>query len=358
MIKVSNLNEPNTFVHQVVRNDRQTASRTGWTLVELLVVLAIIVVLIAMLLPAVSATREAARRTKCANNLKQLGLGLHLHHDAHSKFPSAYEADLETRLDGSAWGWGVRILPFLEQAPLFDQLNPSENTLGAVGSDPDASAYLQNSLNVFLCPSDGDEEEAHRFRSLLVFRRTGIISSLTHVLPGDGPGNGTTFTIRSWGRFAKSNYIGSLGSSWKPKQIDWTDADFQGNGILGRDSDVRMAMVTDGTSNTIAIGERSYRNYAAVWAGVNSWKRSGFTGNQMVIGTAFYPINDDPVSLNIGADGRGAANFSSNHWGGANFLLSDGAVRFISDQIDSRPNGNGVYQNLAQRNDGEPLGAF
>lgn len=125
---------------------------------------------------------------------------------------------------------------------------------------------------------------------------------------------------------------------------------------MGRNSSLNISQILDGTSNTLAVGERSFKNYAGVWAGINSWQRSGFTDNQMVLGTAFYPINDDPIQLNLGTDGAGSANFSSYHPKGANFLFSDGSVHFLSEEIEFASDGQGVYQYLAQRNDGESIG--
>ena len=173
-----------------------------------------------------------------------------------------------------------------------------------------------------------------------------------HISTGGDPVGGTL------GWLAKSSYVGSLGNNWNPEQSEWKDENFAGNGVLGRNSEVGNPMVTDGTSNTIAVGERSYRNYAAVWVGVNSWQRSGFADNQMVLGTAYYLINDDPVDANIGSDGRGAANFSSFHPGGANFLFVDGSVHFISEAVNTQPEQGSVFYKLAQRNDGGTIDEF
>ncbi|HBE69809.1 MAG TPA: hypothetical protein DDW52_16815, partial [Planctomycetaceae bacterium] len=157
-------------------------------------------------------------------------------------------------------------------------------------------------------------------------------------------------------RLAKSNYVGNHGNHWKLRNAEWADSDFRGNGLFGRNSSIRSTAILDGSSNTIALGERCMRNYAAIWAGTNSWQLCGFTDNQMVLGTAFYPINDAPAEHNIDCDGRGSANFSSFHAGGATFVFADGSVHFLANTIESGP--NGVFHRLAQRNDGGQIGDF
>ncbi|MEM9186244.1 MAG: DUF1559 domain-containing protein, partial [Planctomycetota bacterium] len=154
-------------------------------------------------------------------------------------------------------------------------------------------------------------------------------------------------------RLGRSNYVASIGVEWKPRRVDWGAADFKGNGLFGRNSSVRHSQVADGASNTLAVGERSDRNYAAVWAGGNSWEGCGFSDNQMVLATAAYPINDPPLPENIDCDGRGAANFSSHHPNGANFVFADGSVHFLSEQIDAL-----AFERLARRDDGENVGDF
>lgn len=112
-------------------------------------------------------------------------------------------------------------------------------------------------------------------------------------------------------------------------------------------------MIFDGVSSTIAIGERSIQNYAAVWVGGNSWQGCGFADNQMVLGTTFYPINDPPLSLNLDCDGQGSANFSSYHEAGSHFLFADGSVHFLTEQID-----RDLLRKLADRDDGETVAHF
>ena len=163
-------------------------------------------------------------------------------------------------------------------------------------------------------------------------------------------------------RVAKSNYVGVFGASWDPERQNWTAGDFTGDGLFGRNSRVRLADIIDGSSNTLAVGERSFRNYAATWVGVDSTDGCSVADNQAVIGTANYPINQRPPTVNNDCDGTGTSNFSSHHSGGANFLLADGAVRFLSESIDFRlkaTNGElGLFQELANRNDGEVVDEF
>ena len=142
----------------------------GFTLIELLVVIAIIAILIALLLPAVQQAREAARRTQCRNNLKQIGLALHNYHDTFRLFPPGVIRDGQN--NSEAWGWTVFILPFLEQANLYNQLDPDTYRLRDLlaGLNPTYpaptanAAILQNPLSVFICPSDPNSGRAHERR--------------------------------------------------------------------------------------------------------------------------------------------------------------------------------------------------
>ena len=124
---------------------------------------------------------------------------------------------------------------------------------------------------------------------------------------------------------------------------------------IGRNSRVRFSNIIDGTSNTLAIGERNSRNYGATWLGVDSSQDCSTADNQTVPGTAFYRINEDPLSSYADCTGTGSANFSSYHPGGANFLLADGSVRFLSESIDFRRHSSdallGLFQKLAHCSD-------
>ncbi|MEM8670095.1 MAG: DUF1559 domain-containing protein [Planctomycetota bacterium] len=331
-------------------------SRKGLTVVELLVAFAIVGTLVAMLLPAVSAAREAARQMRCSNHLRQIGIGLHTYHNAHSTFPPGHVADREIERDGRSWGWAALLLPFVEQAPLSQRLDTRRRSFDEIASNATLSRLLATEVPLYRCPSDEGDGLSHPYRSISVSsevtdRSNNRVESgllVAHIFPPPAPD-----VIPLTTRIAKSNYIGSIGSRWKSRRTDWESRDFRGNGLFGRNSDVTIASIFDGTSQTIAAGERCMRNYAAVWAGGNSWAGCGFTDNQMVLGTAYYPINDAPIRANIDCDGRGSANFSSNHPDGANFLFADGSVRFLSQQIDLI-----VFRNLADRSDGVRVGDF
>ncbi len=130
-------------------------ARSGFTLVELLVVIAIIGILIALLLPAVQAAREAARRSQCTNNLKQLGLALHNYHDANTKLPPGWlQKYVGTALSSTGWGWGSFVLPFVEQQSLFDIIQPGQGSLWAATAEVAKLAAMQQELKAYRCPSD------------------------------------------------------------------------------------------------------------------------------------------------------------------------------------------------------------
>lgn len=351
-----------------VMRGRLCPHRQALSLVELLVVIAVIGTLIALMLPAVSAQRETARKTQCVSRLRQAVIGLHAYHEAHSSFPPGHVAEVESGFEGKSWGWGALLLPFVEQQTLSDRLDPTKRSLDEVASDPERAWYLLSNVDLYRCPSDVEDELSHRFRPLFVplavrdqlswsqeprrvYAGRGLV--LAHISPPPPPPPDQPLAFLMGVRIARSNYVACIGSQWKLRQVDWSNADFEGNGLFGRNSDVRQSEISDGASKTIAIGERCDRNYAAVWAGGNTWNRCGFADNQMVLGTAFYPINDAPTYRNVDCDGEGSVNFSSYHHGGANFAFADGSVRFLVQTIDSH-----ALRRLARRDDGENPGDF
>ncbi|MCH7728405.1 MAG: DUF1559 domain-containing protein [Planctomycetes bacterium] len=202
--------------------------RSGFTLVELLVVIAIIGILIALLLPAVQAAREAARRTECNNNLKQLGLGLQNFHDTHQHFPPG-----QNRADDDGWGWGAYVLPYIEQSGLHDRITGGGVVLpirlsrnltnirrggGTILVYNQANFAPRESLEAFRCPSSVQPEFANRLRNM-----------------------------------ATSNYFGCAGNNWSGSVR-------RRNGVLPRARNnpmqfMRMADVTDGTAFTFIVGE-------------------------------------------------------------------------------------------------------
>jgi len=306
--------------------------RRGFTLIELLVVIAIIAILIALLLPAVQQAREAARRTQCRNNLKQLGLALHNYHDTFSVFPPgclavsyagvAYSTPMSepgrTAVAGG-WGWSVFVLPFIDQSPLYNALNPNGNNF-PVSPTPLTRTILPG----YLCPSDPSGS--------IVF---------SPAMGGAGAGDG----------HAKSNYPAIFGST----SVNYINtAATNTRGIFWYNSNTRIRDVTDGASNAIMVTER-------VWDGGDSETRRGAIWAGKCPG-ASTPLNSGNKYSNlVRAQNhpdwiiKGANNNSamSMHVGGVHFVLGDGGVRFISENTDGV-----IYQRLGQMADGEVLGEF
>ncbi len=299
------------------RTRRSPGSR-GLTLIELLLVIAIIAVLIALLLPAVQSSREAARRVQCANNLKQIGLALHGYHDAQGVFPPAYQtaiAILPSRPygpeAGPGWAWGAMILGQLEQVPLFHATN-----FGLPIGSPDNQTVRSASLAVFLCPTS----------------------------PGDGP---VRFSYAPDGTadLSAGQYIASGGQF-----LESSYASGQTNGLFYRNSRIDLADVTDGTSQTFMVGERSRNLAEASWVGAlpgavvctnPSWPvRQCVPDSSLVLG---YTGHDRPAGLWMDSPNSTVADnfdFWSLHPGGCNFLFADGSVRFLKQTIDSRAFGS------------------
>lgn len=333
----------------------------GLTLVELLVVLAIVGILAALLLPAIQFARESGRRTQCANHLRQFGIALQTYHDSLETFPSGYVRNSLDPTDGHAWGWGTFLLPYLEQANLYQQLDPSENSLNVILGTAQGIDRLRTRLPGFRCPSDNPPDLAHLNREFTGFNFSGPLV----IVPGNGnPGSQLSWHPSQRGalggvKTATANYVASFGDGWNPGSDVWTFAELQGNGGFGCNTRLRAGDIVDGTSHTLAIGERHYGNFAAVWAGVDWWDRCSTQGLQMVLGSEFYPLNGEPEPYPLTCDGRGAAGFSSRHFGGAQFALFDGSVKFLSSDIEFRNDAGtnlGTYQRLGRRNDGQPVG--
>jgi len=341
-------------------------SRTGFTLVELLVVIAIIGILIALLLPAVQAAREAARRSMCNNHLKQLALAFHNYHDVNKTFPRVYYGGVgpggsDTYCDpNGSWGCGyfcrrqstgtfVRILPYIEQMPLYSQYKIKCPTFASTNKD----LTFRARIDTFVCPSDRLE-------------------------PG----------------WAQSNYVWSLGPS-----RGWDDGASNGIGIFRWDNEVSIADVTDGTSNTVMLSEQligdgddgklspsdvilsrpvpggmaytmplqNWPTDVIAWANlVNQWGADGAanSGSQRSGHCAFrvwsspylwfteaappnwrYPeVQSSGCGIRVG---EGIRPPRSRHPGGVNAALGDASVRFISETIDIT-----VWGPMGARNDG------
>jgi len=304
------------------------------------VVIAIIGILVALMLPAVQAAREAARRMQCSNKLKQIGLALHNYHGVYSSFPPG---NIDQSVSQSQeWGWAVFLLPFLEQEPLYSRLRPKDRRFVELLSDPGARSMCQISVPVFRCPSD---------------RTPALLEGTEQRRDLDGVASvGTDF----FG--ATSNYIGVTGF--------WDIGVLPANGVLSANSDVDFKDIVDGSSNTFAVGERGFYCAAGIWAGVRDARSSGPRGADYVLGRVSYKMN---AVKNLGNPSCCQA-FSSPHPGGAHFALCDGSVRFVSENINFHNAGVvdfrspvlirtiaadlGTYQRLGIMDDEEPIEAF
>ena len=283
---------------------KKSSVRRAFTLVELLVVIAIIGILVSLLLPAVQSAREAARRSQCQSNLRQIGIALHNYHDSLGVFPPGW-------VSSNCFAWGALLLPYVEQNSLHDRFNFSRPITDTTG---DSNLTLaQTVLPIYRCPSD-----------------TGP-RNRTPGSPPDPQGPISALT-----NCATSSYVGNYGDKWI-----WVATWVSHGGLMSRDTRVRSADILDGLSHTLAVGERREIWEQAHWAGIpadtDRW-------DHLVLGAANIPLN------NCVAD---PAQFSSRHPGGAQFTFCDGSVRFLSDEIDFQ-----TYQWLSLRADGEIVGQY
>jgi prepilin-type N-terminal cleavage/methylation domain-containing protein/prepilin-type processing-associated H-X9-DG protein len=321
--------------------NRPTRRRRAFTLIELLVVIAIIAILIALLVPAVQKVREAAARTQCINNLKQMGLALHAYHDTVKHFPPGYMATNATAdpnfNTAPGWGWGALILPYLDQGPLYGSMDLAIRANLPI-TDPSVATSIQARLAVYLCPSDILPPGPFAVYSLAGHTSYPIVYS-----------QGAPGTVLA----GPSSYAACVGRD------EDSDADgVFGSGIFYCNSATKMATITDGTSNTIMIAERAWANSNGVWVGA-------IPGCAMVFGTSNKNVNvisggypNSPIyappmlaqlhlhMINPTTDGDGGLDDpSSMHTGGANILYADGTVHFVRTMgPDPNPGSPGAIQ--------------
>jgi prepilin-type N-terminal cleavage/methylation domain-containing protein/prepilin-type processing-associated H-X9-DG protein len=309
-------------------------SHRGFTLIELLVVIAIIAVLIALLLPAVQQAREAARRSQCKNNFKQIAIAMHNYHDMMQTFPPGMiNSPAAAGTTGTGWAWGTFILPGMDQAALYNNLQP--NGIMDV-TNPTLLGYLRTVLPAYLCPSNptiqGTSRAQNNFSPVYM--------------------NGSTTAVP----IGMSNYVAVAGKT----QLD---SGYSQNyeGMFFNNSRIAMQDITDGTSNTAMIMERDTRkppvnlsdntnHMGGNWAGVSA--PTCYNCNY-----DFYAVMVSCRDVYGSLNGTGTRDDrrapTSAHSGGIHMGMADGSARFVSENIALV-----IYQGLATRANNEVLGEF
>ncbi len=275
----------------IERYKSRCRSRCGFTLVELMAVISIIVTLVALLLPAIQNAREAARRTQCSNNLRQMALAIHNYAHAHQVLPPGCvnnTGPILTKQDGYHVSWCVQILPFLEERTMYAAMDFSVSVYA------EQKAYLGN-VDVFGCPSSA----------------------------------------------AGGGYAGCHHDVEALIDVD-------NNGVLYLNSSVALSDITDGLGQTILIGESTPSPFGWVSGTAGTLRNTGTAINDMVAPVG-YIISPDPETIDVDYVG----GFSSSHGPGAQFVMCNGTVRYISDSID-----HAVFKRLGHRADGMLLGEF
>jgi prepilin-type processing-associated H-X9-DG protein/prepilin-type N-terminal cleavage/methylation domain-containing protein len=297
----------------------------GLSLVEVLVVMAIVGLLLALLLPAIQAARESARRTECVNRLRQIGFALHSFERPNRCLPSGYVSKFTPGVGdtGPGWGWAALLLNYIEETSLSAALHFDEPIEGSMNS-----AYRTKLVSIYQCPSDTAAGKWAAYSAWLPF--------------GDDP-----IPESKVCDVASANYIAMSDNGQHPRSA--------GAGLFFQNSHVPFRQITDGASKTIAIGERSSRQGTAAWVGAvtgarlhlvqydNTGRRwlASFHASAMVLGQA---LDLDGNGGPIGEQGM----FSSQHPGGVNFAFADGHVAFLSTETEYR-----AFEALSTRAGGE-----
>ena len=285
----------------------------GFTLIELLVVICLIAVITTLLLPAMQRSRDQARLAQCKNNLKQLGLAFHNYHDVHKTFPPGWTQHHPQPGPQTRYGWSVFVLPFVDQIVVYKGLDFRAQRGGPL-------EVFQARIPTYRCPEDSSPD--------LNSQR---------------------------GQFGTMNYSANFGPIAPPRLLDNGLSEYwpgsvptllTTGGLAFLNSKIAVRDIRDGTSNTFLIGERSATSGSAIWMGVRG---NEFENDQVTDCSPGHEIN------------KSESSFSSRHVGGAQFLMCDGAVRFINEQIPSGPGVQQqmpIYQRLSGRSDGLPVDDF
>jgi len=285
-------------------NTDRTASSAGFTILELLVVVGVVSTLTAIVLPAIGAAREAARRMQCSHQLRQVGLALNCYHDSFQSFPAGWQWEAT---ETSAYGWAVSLLPWLDQQPAYELVDRQRRL-----TDRANAAARTHRVPVFSCPSDiaGDQFDLYAEPPTETPDKP-LVDELLVTLPS-------------------ANYVGVYGNS----EADEGHPPPAGEGTFIESRTFRFADLLRGPSNTLLIGERTAAQLPSTWLGV---ERRGEDATCRLVGNAMIGPNCRECD---------ECEFSSRHEGGVNFLWGDGRVDFISDAIDPP-----TFRQLARRVD-------
>ena len=343
----------------MVTRSGSAARRRAFTLVELLVVIAIIGILVALLLPAIQAAREAARRAQCQDHLKQLALACLNYESTNGEFPPGF---VSQPLTVEAWAWTTFILPYVEEQGVYDQLSPAETFQQPVDANRKTNRNLADLLSLANSTGGLSSPELAPLQSPLpVFRCAS--DSTPALIPVSNPPDplytycGEGGDPPQWSRHfngahapaglqpSTSNYVGNKGvvdhvcpgsgagtpaSPWVPDQKYCNNT-----GIFFGNSQIAIKHITDGTSNTFLIGERDTYCLAATWIGVRNPPGPDMWSSNWALGHTRDKPNSACTGNHADTDGQNLCTegFSSPHPGGVFFAFCDGSVQFINDDI-------------------------